>query len=117
MGYTHYFRNPKGFTDAQWDNFVSKVKDIFAKTKIPLGNAYGEEGSSPAVDHLRVSFNGIGEDSCETCIILKTPQRFEFTKTRQRPYDQVVVDVYKAAREANPSIELSSDGGEQVFGS
>ena len=117
MGYTHYFRNPKGFTDKQWNDFILKVKDIFAKTDVPLANSYGEKGTKPTVDHLSVRFNGVGEDSCETCVVLKTPQRFEFTKTRHHPYDKVVVAVYKAAREVNPSIELSSDGGNEVFGS
>ncbi len=116
MGYTHYLKQPKKFTDKQWDTFVKSAKQIFKTTDIPLGNAAGDEKTKPVINVDRISFNGVGDDSHETCTVYREDTDFEFCKTAQKPYDEVVVAIYKAAREANPSIVLNSDGGTEVFG-
>jgi hypothetical protein len=115
MGYSHYLRQPKPFTDNQWKEFVEEVKQIFKNSDIPIGNAYGDVGSEPLITDINIAFNGIGEDSNETCMITKRVDKFSCCKTRCKPYDKVVVAVYKAARNHNSSIILTSDGGPEVF--
>ena len=115
MGYTHYWKIRKPFTNEAWTAFTNDVKSLFASTKIPLAGSLGGEGTTPDVNHKWVRFNGVEEDGCETCQITKSACDFEFCKTRQYPYDSVVIRVLKLARNHNPSIELSSDGGSEVF--
>jgi len=115
MGYTHYFKNPKGFSDEQWNAFTKDVKRILKNTDIPIVGPLGEKDTKPIIDNTKVAFNGLEEDSHETLYITKDKDDFSFCKTAQKPYDKVVVDVLKSARNFQPCIELSSDGDEEVF--
>jgi hypothetical protein len=115
MGFTHYLKQTRAFTDNQWKAFIEDVKDIFKNSEVPLANFAGEEGTQPLITDINVSFNGVGDDAHETCMITKRADKFSFCKTAQKPYDCVVVEVMKAARKHNHSIELSSDGGPEVF--
>jgi hypothetical protein len=115
MGYTHYWRNPKGFTDEQWNKLLLEVRKILKFSKIPIANGVGDEHSEPEVNNKRIFFNGVGDDSCETFNLTKTGQDFEFCKTRLLPYDDVVVLVLIEAKKVNPNIQLTSDGGPEVF--
>ena len=116
MGYTHYWKIRNAFTDETWNAFVNDVKQVFNTTDIPIANGHGEEGTTPIIDESKIIFNGVGDDSHESCFVTKSSCNFEFCKTSYKPYDKVVVKVLKLAREHNPSIELSSDGGYRVFG-
>ena len=116
MGYTHYFRNSTDFTNDQWQKFSEKAKEIFDNSDIPLAGNNGEEKTLPEITLYHVSFNGLLDDSHETCCVTKRARDFSFCKTAEKPYDKIVVAIYKAAREANPNVQLSSDGGEEVFG-
>lgn len=113
MSYTHYMNNKPAFTDAQWATFTTSVKKIFATSKVPLAGPNGS--GKPIVNNTAVSFNGVGEDSHETCYISKEPMDFEFCKTAEKPYDSVVVEVYKLVKRILPTTQLSSDGGDSVF--
>ena len=106
MGYTHYWRNKKGFTDEQWDEFTRLVnEDILRWTNVPLTNGISSDlNSSPIVDSEKVSLNGRGEDGCETLFITKKGCSFDFCKTRRLPYDQTVVDILKLANKINKNI-------------
>lgn len=115
MGYTHYWKIRKSFTDAAWTSFTNDTKSLFASTKIPLADGFGDTGTVPEIDDKGVTFNGLEDDGHETCQITKSATDFEFCKTARKPYDEVVVAVLKLARKYNPSIELSSDGGSEVF--
>lgn len=118
MGYSQYLKNPDGFTNEQWDEFTADAKLIFERAKkrgIELGNHYGEKGTEPVIDDSRVSFNGLGEDSHETCQILKKGESFAFCKTARKPYDWAVVEIYKLVKKIVPSAKISSDGGPSVF--
>jgi hypothetical protein len=75
----------------------------------------GDTGTVPEITDEHISFNGVGEDRCETCFITKAPQDFEFCKTRQLPYDSIVVGVLRMAHNCCSSMELSSDGDPGVF--
>ena len=115
MGYTHYWKIRKPFTNEAWTAFTNDVKSLFVSTKIPLVGGFGDTFTTPEVNRNVVSFNGLEDDGHETCQITKSVCDFEFCKTAQKPYDAVVVQVLKLARKYNPSIELLSDGGSEVF--
>ena len=116
MGYTHYMKNKPAFTDAQWAAFCNDVRDIFNKYRLTLANGAGDARSKPYIGRGEISFNGRGEDSHETGYVPKAATEFEFCKTAHKPYDVVVVEVYKLVRKYLPDAELSSDGGDEIFG-
>jgi hypothetical protein len=113
MGYTNYLRQPKAFTDEQWKSFVHDVRTVLEHSPVPLAGWNGE--GEPDFEEDFISFNGVGEDAHETCRIDKRAVDFSFCKTNQKPYDRMVVSIYKIAQQHNPSIRLSSDGGPEVF--
>jgi len=120
MGYTQFLRNPEGFTNEQWNRFTVGAKLIFEKAKekgkgIELGDHYGDIGTEPVINNTKVSFNGIGDDSHETCQVTKKGEDFSFCKTNQKPYDWAVVEIYKLVKKIVPSAKISSDGGDSVF--
>jgi len=96
MGYTQYWDH-KGFTDEQWKKLVTFTRNLISDTKVPI-------------------VNGEGDESCETFNLTKAAQDFEFCKTRQFPYDEVVVAIMREAMEINPTFNPRSDGGWAVFG-
>ena len=115
MGYTHYWRQPQPFTDTAWESFTNEVRNVFASTKVPLANGLGARDTDPNIAKNFVRFNGVEDDGHETCTVNRCAVDFDFCKTAHKPYDSVVVQVLKLARKHNPSIELSSDGGPNVF--
>lgn len=115
MGYTQYWDH-KGFTDEQWNRLVVAARILIADTKVPIVNGSGDEGTSPEINDRRIFLNGEGDESCETFNLTKAAQDFEFCKTRQFPYDEVVVAIMREAMEINPTFNPRSDGGWAVFG-
>ena len=116
MGYTHYIKNKREFTDAEWDQFTKEVKEMLDKTNIPVANGCGDEGSDPIINDKGVYFNGVGDDAHETAFMPKGSASFDFCKTARKPYDKLVVNMYKIAeRVLGFGITLSSDGGSRVF--
>jgi hypothetical protein len=118
MGYTHYLENKPAFTDSQWVAFCQDVRKLLAsyEGKIPLGDGHGDAGTKPYIGKTEIAFNGIGEDAHETAYVCKGQSEFQFCKTARKPYDEVVVKLYKLIRQYLPATELSSDGGDEVFG-
>ena len=115
MGYTHYWDH-KGFTDEQWRKLITFTRNLISNTKTPIVGGAGHAGSYPVTNELAITFNGEEDDSCETFHLTKSPQDFEFCKTRQLPYDATVVAVMREAMEINPTFNPRSDGGWAVFG-
>lgn len=115
MGYTHYLRNKRAFTDAEWKALTEDVKKLIANCGVPIGNGHGDAGSSPVFNNRHIMFNGIGDDSHETALVKKDASSFEFCKTARKPYDKVVVEFYKLIRKYDPKVILSSDGGDEIF--
>jgi len=113
MGYTHYWRNKVSFTDAEWNTMVER----FNKEVLPFYDIAGPDSHGvPIVDRNKIFFNGTEKDgACESLVFHKKAIDFEFCKTRRLPYDAAVVKTLKIAREVHPQIQLSSDGGTEVF--
>lgn len=115
MGYTNYFRNKRAFTDAEWKALTADVKKMLAESDIPVANGHGNKGSKPLFTSKHIMFNGVEDDSHETACVTKDAQEFEFCKTARKPYDALVVGLYKLIRKYDPNVTLSSDGGDEVF--
>jgi len=116
MGYAHYMNNKPAFTDEQWKTFTKDVRELLKNTNIPVVNNFGEAGTKPEFRSDSIGFNGVEDDSHETCFVPKDAVDFQFCKTAHKPYDSLVVEVYKLVRKYLPDTELSSDGGKEVFG-
>lgn len=109
-------KNKPPFTDAQWVAFCADVRKIFDDHWDEIANPNGVVGTNPYIGRNEISFNGIEDDAHETCVVRRGGVKFEFCKTARKPYDKVVVKVYKLVRKYLPNTELSSDGGDAVFG-
>ena len=117
MGFTHYLRDKPAFTDKQWKLFCDDVAAVYVKYGNIIGGPSGElDDDRPFIGRREISFNGVGDDSHETCLVPKEASEFEFCKTARKPYDAAVVEVYKLVRKYLPTTKLSSDGGDEVFG-
>jgi hypothetical protein len=108
--------NKPAFTDAQWAAFCADVRAILAEHSDEVANANGVARSKPSITRNEICFNGIEDDSHETCCVRRGRVKFEFCKTARKPYDKVVVKVYKLVKKYLPETKLLSDGGEAVFG-
>jgi hypothetical protein len=131
MGYTHYWRQKRDFTDSEWIllcNETGRIINLAGNLGIDIAGGLGEDW--PEITENKIWFNGRDPDSCETLALTKkvretaaweTPSdlgKFEFCKTRQYPYDKVVVSVLHAARTIAPEAitSVSSDGGDEAIG-
>lgn len=126
MGYTHYWRQKRGFTPTEWAKIVNETKRVIAACGTPLAGPHGEAGTKPIINSEVISLNGLNDDSHETfhleCKPTTSPGEhskdgvFNFCKTEQKPYDPVVVSILHAADVIAPgALKLSSDGGDYVF--
>ena len=107
MGYTHYWRQLRDFTDTEWQELTRLTNLILADNEGILSDGFGE-GGKPEVNGEHIWFNGLGEDSHETFRITKKRRAkmdyeeqeaydrqgaFEFCKTAHKPYDKYVTAV------------------------
>jgi hypothetical protein len=115
MGYTHYWRRTRAFTDQEWTlltEYSRRIVNAALCEKIELSNWKGDSATDPDIDREKISLNGTEDESCETFHLTKCLDKlFDFCKTRQRPYDPVVVTILHAAATLAPdAILVSSDG-------
>jgi len=92
-----------------------ETRKIISSLNIPLRGPLSDEPGRPIINDKKIAFNGVEDEGNESFVLTKRGFDFEFCKTARKEYDAVVVEVLKAAREVNPDIELSSDGGPEVF--
>lgn len=109
MGFTRYYKNPKGFTTEQWNSLMVAANQILKSNSVPISEEYDLEDSPPLVENNLIKFNGVGEDGHETFLLMKAKRDFAFCKTARKPYDDVVKAVLKAASDINPNFIVTSD--------
>lgn len=137
MGYTHYWTQKKPFTTEEWEKLARAFAEI---VRFAHGQGYGlslDNGDTPLSNHQIAALvhdamvgddpffqiNGMGHESCETFMIHrngpphsrdradKDSRGFDFCKTRNRGYDDVVTATLIVAESWFPHvIEASSDG-------
>ena len=117
MGYTHYWtlkcssseENKKKFKKA-----VTLLKKCLKEVQVPLAGGNGT--GKPVFKDNYICFNGVGEDSYETCYI-GFDDGFNFCKTVRKPYDVVVCLALLCFKIAfGDDFEYSSDGNEEDDG-
>ena len=130
MGYTHYWRQLRDFTEMEWQELTRLTKLITADGSSILANGLSDKNSKPTIDNEEICFNGIGDNGHETFRITKKKRpkadyeeqeaydkkgAFEFCKTAHKPYDKyvtaVLCAVYRVQIERGQNImNISSDG-------
>lgn len=117
MGYTHYWefaQNPKDIKDGakKFKKSVALLKKCIKDINVPLAGGMGT--GKPVLTDTKVCFNGVDDDSYETCgIVLDNPTDygFDFCKTARMPYDPVVcVTLLCFKRFFGDDFKYSSDG-------
>ena len=141
MGYTNYWNQKRAFTDEEW----SEIKDYIYKecdqNIIRFSSSYNAkqfknkasqtlqiciEMLSPKDDDDVIEFNGHDPQSCENFTLHKNIREpnykddmveFNFCKTRQFPYDEVVWKLLKFIKfevldPKDKSFSISNDNGE-----
>ena len=130
MGYTHYWRQLRDFTDTEWQELTRLAKLITNDGVLDQTLSTVEFN----IDNEQICFNGVGDNGHETFIITKKKRAkedyeeqeaydrqgaFEFCKTAQKPYDKYVVAVLCALYnleyvegfgQTHPMSEIRSDG-------
>ena len=115
MGYTHYWRSQRAFTDQEWSKVCDLVKQAFRDAELKGLKLAGGDGTGvPTVTSEVISFNGAEPQGYETCLLQKAPNNsFEFCKTQHRPYDAAVVTLLFRLNQSFPDdLSVSSDGGD-----
>ena len=120
MGYSHYWRPQRDFTQQEWNDIVAVATEVCAqaeKQTIALARWDGEEGTYREINSDEINLNGYGDESCESFNLTRVKgDSFQFCKTRELPYDAVVVSILFAAKTIAPgALEVSSDGGDEAI--
>ena len=130
MGYTHYWRQSRDFSETEWLDLCGeafRIIDLAKELGVYVAGPLGDE--EPEINIVKIRLNGRApNDSCETFGLDKykrelgeweTPDPkgvFDFCKTRQRPYDKVVVSILHTAKNIAPGVIIpSSDGGPEAI--
>lgn len=124
MGYTNYWYQKKAFTDAEWSEIKGYL--LYRHNSFTLDNLDKEIKISAFEDDV-IQFNGKNDRlSCETFTLHKNIQEpryedenveFNFCKTRQLPYDEVVWKLLKFIKfvvldPKDKSFSISNDNGD-----
>jgi len=126
MGYTHYWRQLRDFTDSEW-NELARLTRLITEGWPARNLTAALDPAEFNIDNEEIRFNGIGENGHETFILTKKKRAKDdydmsydrqgalgFCKTARKPYDKYVVAVLCAlyTMDNNKSIisEITSDG-------
>ena len=103
MGYTHYYQLHRELTSAEMSGFLRGAKSIVEQAwDIALDGDDTEE---------YLIINGVGGESHEDFYFSRTNLSWNFCKTNQKPYDDVVTALLILARYLFPeAITVKSDG-------
>ena len=117
MGYTHYWNQHEEFSDEEWESLIEFTSKLLSENSIIVEEHF-------IVDSDEIVFNGL--PSCETFVLKKESGEnpewlsnyyeksdgvFNFCKTRNLPYDRLVVKVLRKAYSIAPEVlTLQSDG-------
>lgn len=123
MGYTHYFYQP--LEDLNISNWEKMVLDFYKVLPEFYDILDHETGQKLEADMDNIFFNGIGEESHETFILSRKPDKtyissedtevFNFCKTARKDYDIAVCCSLIIAKKHFPEIRVSSDGGKKEW--
>ena len=101
MGYTHYFQLHSVPTQTRWQTFTSGVNSIIKASDVKL---------QTKVTDSHIAINGVADQEHADFFIERGSLRWNFCKTAQKDYDEVVTAVLILARYLFPDFSLTSDG-------
>jgi hypothetical protein len=125
MGYTNYWYQGRAFTDKEW--YEIKTYLLFRHNSYELDDL-DKEIKISILDNVVIQFNGKNDRlSCEDFTLHKNVREpyykddkieFNFCKTRQYPYDEMVWKLLKFIKFVvlNPndkSFKISNDNGDE----
>ena len=121
MGYTHYWEAGSAESDqatAVRERYVRigipALRQVFARHAGILARSYHEPDLPPLADCNKISFNGMGDNSCEDFYLPIHDYAFSgchaFCKTGREPYDLAVCETLLILAYCNPRFEIRSDG-------
>ena len=116
MGYTHYWENRTQVIPSQALTIIKEITDRAYHDG--LIQYEGNVAQPPLVNECQVRFNGVGDEGCETFLFdtnddyrTSEGRPFACCKTRERPYDQIVMQVLIVLKHfLNNEFKISSDG-------
>ena len=118
-GYTHFWQvRGQGFTDKQWRAILALTAQIIDNAAENGTVVAGPDGSGdPELGARCIDLNGRDSEMGEPFHLTKDASpAWGKCKTLHQPYDAVVVSILTAAKKVAPDIlEISSDGGRDVF--
>ena len=113
MGYTQYLKDQPTIDDEQWDKIQDCASALFlqaVKDGVTLCNAFGHKDTGPIIAADCIVFNGLLDESHETCWIGRKAKDLNFCKTAQKPYDKYVVALFTIVAIIT-GAHFDSDGG------
>jgi hypothetical protein len=129
LGYCHYWARPAELPLGEFRSFAAECGTLRRALGVPVLGLFGgvKIGGSfgygrPIFREHAIGFNG--RPSCEPLVIYRVfhkpqqaPDKFglywDYVKTNEKPYDELVVAVLVSFKHHFPTAALSSDGGER----
>lgn len=113
MGYTHYWRQRRNFTAAEWAAIVAGFKAMRRPAGVRIADGHGK--GQPKITDLVIEFNGVDQGVWLAHegmgLSLYASQPSDFCKTERKPYDILVTGLLLLASHVAPSaIQIDSDG-------
>jgi len=109
LGYTHYWKKEKKVNKKEYADALKDIAKIVKANSNILAGPSGDSGTKPEITP-DIAFNGIEDESHESFVLPASGLGdFEFCKTAQKPYDEVVVAALARLAEVD-GIKVSSDG-------
>ena len=121
MGYTHYWKitqrldSPNELHHISWYDFLEDVEQIisfgYSHFEYAVADPMGERLQDYEISDKYIALNGFGSEAHESFVFTPAVIEFDFCKTAQKPYDNVVTAILILAKEYFPEwLEVTSDG-------
>src|SRR6185312_10461897 len=101
MGYTHYWRGQRAFTEAEWTAICADAAKLLTDPPVVVTREY-DTNEPPEITPDLIAFNGHSENGHETFWLERTPESFQFCKTAHKPYDVLVTALLASAAHHAP---------------
>jgi len=121
MGYTHHWKitqrldSPDEFQNVRWYDFLEDVEQIisfgYSHFEYAVADPMGERLQDYEISDKYIALNGFGSEAHESFVFTPAVIEFDFCKTAQKPYDNVVTAILILAKEYFPEwLEVTTDG-------
>lgn len=114
MGYTHYWKQHRDFTDEEWADICAFANEVIHKSGVAIA---GWDGFGfPEITGETIDLNGTDEESLENFSLDRKVIDYStiFCKTARKPYDVVVVAILIYVSKRCDCLDIWTDG-DMVF--